>query len=270
MESDYLSRPASDLVVKRARGYRVYDTRGRRFLDMDLNGGRALLGHNPPGLASVMKNALERGILAEYPSVYAGRLVKGLSLLFPGYREFRLFSTPERAETAIGGLVDGAIRSREIPDPGLEDVSGGTVSLWRPFAEYVGKPAALIPILPFPAAFAPTVVCFSGGEAPESDPVSPVLLAALCRIVHDVLAVSSAVRQADWERFESDLWTRRGPYLRMECPRERYAEVCGRFFDRGILLPPAYPGPAIIPAEMSCGERTKVAGTARELCKEIM
>ena len=53
--------------IRRARDYRLYDIHGRRYLDLCLDGGRALLGHKPGRVVLMMKNALEKGLSASYP-----------------------------------------------------------------------------------------------------------------------------------------------------------------------------------------------------------
>ncbi len=50
--------------IRRARGYRLYDHRGRRYLDLWQNGGHSLLGHRGLHLLSLLKNLMSRGLLA--------------------------------------------------------------------------------------------------------------------------------------------------------------------------------------------------------------
>ena len=47
-------------LIRRARGYHLYDTGGNRYLDMYLDNGRAFLGHSPVRTITSLKNALEK------------------------------------------------------------------------------------------------------------------------------------------------------------------------------------------------------------------
>ena len=51
--------------IRRARGYHLYDEAGKRYLDLSLAGGRALLGHRPERALLELKNLLSRGLAAD-------------------------------------------------------------------------------------------------------------------------------------------------------------------------------------------------------------
>jgi hypothetical protein len=109
--------------IRRAREYRLYAEGNRRFLDLWQYGGRAVMGHNPPGVLRELKNTAERGLFAPLPGHLEGRFIKALSHLFPG-RSFRLYPNEaalRRALTAAG--FDAA----PFPDPAL--VSGEVSSV---------------------------------------------------------------------------------------------------------------------------------------------
>ena len=70
-------------VIGRARGSRLYALDGTRWLDCWADGGRALMGHRPKGVSLRLKNEIDRGLYAPYPSLWALRLEKALLTLFP-------------------------------------------------------------------------------------------------------------------------------------------------------------------------------------------
>ncbi|HAK45877.1 MAG TPA: hypothetical protein DCO79_08165, partial [Spirochaeta sp.] len=78
-------------LIRRTRDYRLYDFKGGRYLDLFLDGGRALMGHKHGRAILMMKNSLEKGMAASYPGVWEGRLLKQLGLLYPEIREVSLF-----------------------------------------------------------------------------------------------------------------------------------------------------------------------------------
>jgi hypothetical protein len=204
--------------IRRARDYHLYGAHGRRYLDLYQNGGRAILSHRPKGLAKRLKGVVDQGLWGDYPSVHIRRLETVLRTLFPAYPEVRLYATAERAVAAAGGAVaDPALAARggsEGDGRGGGEAEaprgaphGPGAAWWRPFLpadtgagdggvgsshHEAAAPDLLLPVLPFPASFAPQPVCaVRSGLLPDSDAVSPVLLAGLVQAAHLIAAVPS-------------------------------------------------------------------------------
>lgn len=269
--------------MRRARGYRLYDQAGRRYLDLFLAGGRALLGHRPSRILLELKNLIARGLMSELPSVYERRLVRALALLVPDYPTVRLFSNEERLTAALHALTSLHTRADEssaetldrlgyppIEEPLSTPAGRGRLRRWRPFCAE-GEPHAgasvVVPVLPFPGAFVPAVACIRGiaeEELPPSDLVSPALLGALTRSVYELLQFSASYREESWMRFEAPWWRRHGPYLVPVCEKSEYSEVFGRLLEKGILINPSYSGPSIVPAEYTDGELKPLRTLARQ------
>ncbi len=53
--------------IKRARAYYVYTTSGERLIDLSLDSGRAVLGHDALDATRTLKSLFSRGLLAAYP-----------------------------------------------------------------------------------------------------------------------------------------------------------------------------------------------------------
>ena len=85
--------------IRRARGFRIYDLQGRRYLDLFRDG--ALLGHRAAATVTAMKSALSQGLAASLPSSWEKRLAAALTRAFPRYPEVRLYASPERALDAV-------------------------------------------------------------------------------------------------------------------------------------------------------------------------
>jgi hypothetical protein len=260
--------------IRRAREYHLYDVRGRRYLDLWQEGGRCLLGHRPGRLVPVLKAALSKGLLAELPSVYSGRLQAVLARMFPAYRAFYLL--PEEAAALqlaahqlgrpIPGRVADPVLAGSAPEQAL-------VRRWRPLQlpPPTSAPAAeaevLLPVLPFGLGPAPVVACLLRDPVPglpAPAPLSPLLLAGALRSLHDL----ARLRLPGW--LEPDLlagapgWRQRGIYVVAGFEERRYPEVFGAFLEAGVLLSPTYPGPSILPCgELSGGELQKMVGLFR-------
>jgi hypothetical protein len=256
--------------VHRARGWRLYTKDGSRIVDLWQYGGRALLGHTPPGLLRALKNSAERGLFAPFPHFAEGRLRKALAALLPG-RRFRFYSGEGALSAALTAAekVSGCVRE-----------SGGLQALWRPFLEAPSGPF-FVPVLPFPFPGAPAVLVLD----PETDSalelhmetVSPTALAAAARCIWDLIAVSPDRGRPAFPKLDAALsrnsagsknWRRQGIYLNYSVDPAspasgndagNYPALFRRFLGSGFLLPPSPFQPAILPGELSRGEETKLA-----------
>ncbi len=182
-----------------------------------------------------------------------------------------------------GGPVSGAAHA----------AAAVSVALWRPFlpprtaeaAEAASAPV-LLPVLPFPGGFAPRVVAVAseGPELPESDPVSPLLLAGLERMVlalgddprndgslcwpEPQLPQRKGKRRAPaWGELESALWHRRGPYLAWAADEDElgYDSVFRRFLEAGFVLSLCPDEPSIIPGWCAHGEFVRFLAVCRAI-----
>ena len=200
-------------MVLRARGFRLY-TEGsrsfpRRLIDLWLNGGAAVLGHTPPNVLREIKNTASRGLYAPFAHFTEARYLKALSKLFPG-RSFRLYAAPP---PELASLLDtGEVKlwrpfAREtfVAVQRLQDARETFVAMQRlqdtkpenPFAVNENE-NIFIPVLPGIQTWRgnlPFGLCViaAGSEDlltqfPSGDSLSPILLSAAARGVHDILA----------------------------------------------------------------------------------
>jgi hypothetical protein len=260
----------------RARGFRLYDTRGRRFLDLFREG--ALLGHRSPGALTVMKAVLSQGMVSAVPTPWEGRLASVLARLFPAFPRVRLFASRERATRAAANWLDSP--GLDPFDPALcaaagRSGSGGSVlaAFWRPFLPEPQGAGVLLPLLPLTVGGAPSPVCFPAGgavtrpaaELPGGDTVPGFICAGALRAL---AAATVPGAGKDFEPSDPRLsaaldggrnWARVGPYVRALFPAGEYARVHAEFLRAGVLLCPVYPGPSVLPGDCSPGETRLLA-----------
>lgn len=250
-------------MIVRARGYRLYDLYGKRYLDLFQNNGRAILGHRPEGLRRSLKSTVSRGLMSEYPSVYDGRLEKIVKLMFPEYDLFRIYKNRERAFGAVEHALGMQLDNEDLSDPAMEDVRPQhRAALWRPFLpEMEVKPDFLFPVFPFPGSFAPEVVCVKsasmGSRMPPSDMVSPFLVDGMVKVITQLIrAIKGSKSHGSAFQRLTDVfdWQRRGPYIQTGLDSIAYAELFKKALSEGILLPPGENIPVIVPLEFSEGE----------------
>jgi len=225
-------------------------------------GVSAILGHRPDGLTQVMKSTASKGLIAEYPSVYDGRLEKILKLMFPDYLYFRLYANRERTLEAVSQGVQAKVSAGSIADPAMSDVISGKTAFWRPFLpQRRYEQETLLPIMPFPGSFVPDIVCIKtkavAKRMPPSDMISPLLIDLLVKSVSQLIRQlhSTAGEGSEFQRLiDVFTWDRRGPYINTRMDSVTYMELFKKALEMGILLPPGETYPIIIPREFSEGE----------------
>ncbi|MGE4585614.1 MAG: glutamate-1-semialdehyde aminotransferase [Sphaerochaeta sp.] len=243
-------------TVVRARSFYVYDRYGVRYLDFFQNYGRAVLGHRPDQIQKAMKNTISRGLVSEYPSIFAGRLETLLATLFPDYPVIRVYADHQKALQVAKQVSDDALFD---PASSAEQASR-TVSYWRPFLGSGGADSVMLfPILPFPGSFVPQVVCLKEeactAELPPSDCVSPLLLDLLIK------TTASLVRTLKMEevvtmRMNNPLqgvFETRGPYGLTGLSDQRYGEFALEALACKVIMPPSAQVPFIVPGEYTSG-----------------
>jgi hypothetical protein len=253
-------------VIRRAREYHLYSLSGIRYLDLWQNGGRSLLGHRPAGLTTVLKNTISKGLAADLPSIYSGRLRRLLQEMFPEYKDFRLAGSAAEGLQLASRYLGRNIGADELVDPLAEhgEPAVGGVRLWRPLLPDAIPGEVLFPVLPFSMAGAPVAVCFRKilpPGFPGQKPISAVVLAGMLRCLHDLRRFV----MPEW--FRPDLfdtcpgWRQKGIYLVPEFDMGLYEKVFEDFLEAGVLLNPVVPYVSILPGgEISNGELRKMIG----------
>lgn len=260
--------------IKRARGYRLYDYGGRRYLDLWQNGGSAILGHRFENLTRELKSVLSRGLIFDLPSIYRRRLIRELQKRYSGFNAIHICSTFEQALLILSRVLGQNITGRDISDPAKGE--SGPVVYDRPFlgSKTVGlKPLdsdaietesstmrALLPIVPFRISASPVILCLRE-EVPDKEEVSvisPLVLAGALRSIHSLSRFIPPPWFADPLFDDSAEWIQRGPYVIPRFESELYSQVFRHFLSEGILLSPCYEEPSILPGEASEGELKKM------------
>lgn len=237
-------------IVKRARDYYLYDERGERILDLYLDDGRAINGHRPNGLSLALKNAIERGLYAPYPSIYSDRLLKLLRIEFPLFQNIGIYKSFSSFSELYGGDI-------VISDP-LEDNSSA-YQLWRPYLPVAESCRLLVLRFPFPGSEAVAVLSFEDLPLPGSDILPPFILSGLIRSFFDFKNRFDKVSGKNWDALDkTGHWKRTGPYLKPQCSSEEY-EVLFRFYlENGILISPDYSKPSIFVVQIREGSLKKL------------
>ena len=277
--------------IKRARGYRLYDYRGKRYLDLWHNGGLAILGHRFESLTRELKSVLSRGLIFDLPSIYRRRPIRELQKRYSGFNTICICSTFEQALLILSRVLGQNITKTDICDPAKGE--SGPVVYDRPFlgSKTVGlKPLesdatgaegsttrALLPIVPFRIGASPVILCLreavAGGDPPrasdkdEASVISPLVLAGVLRSIHSLSRFIPPPWFSEPLFDDSSEWVQRGPYVLPRFESELYSQVFRHFLSEGILLSPCYEEPSILPGEASEGELKKMVRLFSEIPK---
>jgi hypothetical protein len=247
------------------------------------------------GLFAPFPGCYEGRLIKALSRLFPGRLVR----LYAGEASLRL------ALVRAGYDASAPFRDPAFPASGTVSPPPGKTppTLWRPFLEdpLPTKPAAgpqsveqitgnrqvragqeaagnkgqtaeiLVPLLPLPWAGVPQPLIIDRSlevAFPPSgqDLLSPLVLAAAARSVHDLIATLPEQRGRKfpgiWKALAQSPWRRRGVYLFPEETPEpdAWEGVFRRFLDHGFLIPPDPREPLILPGVLSPGEAAKLAG----------
>ena len=256
--------------IKRARGYRLYDYAGRRYVDLCQNGGYAILGHRAGRLNSTLKNVLSRGLDFNLPSLYTARVRKQLARIYPDYTSFYVTASLEQALSLISLELGTTIVEEEIGDP----VRGksGPICYDRPFlpggvAGTGDTVRALLPILPFRVGAGPVPVCLPSrppGPGRKPELASPLLLSGRLRAMHDLQRFVPPPWYTRNMLENCQAWSCSGPYISPKGEQKDYETVFLAFLEQGFLLSPHHGTPSILPGEASDGEIEKMVRLFRE------
>jgi hypothetical protein len=243
-------------LVKRARDFYLYDDKGERILDLYLDDGRAINGHRPGGLSLSLKNAIERGLYAPYPSIYSARLIKLLKNEFPRFQNIgiyrNLFSFREayRADFQITDPIDNTV---------------GEIQLWRAYLPVGDNCRVLILRFPFPGCEAIAVLSVEDIVIPPSELLPPYVLSGLIRSYYDFKKREGSRDEKTWIQIDrTGHWKRTGPYLRPLCSRDEYENLFKFYLDRGIFISPDYDKPSICAVDIKEGSLKKLFKSTEE------
>ena len=251
--------------INRARGYFLYTSSGKRYLDMALEGGRLIMGHRQKGYGQTLKNAIDKGILPGFPSPYAHRLKQAVRALFGKDCFVYLFKSEEHAKAALAsqGLDYTLWRPLDADTGGANNPTATSrgMNALDPINDPINLPVILV--LPVPVAFAPGVVVSKSEVGLAEEPVSPVILASAVRALYNLKAFLAEADYSGWEKAGiaeacKGKWRVELPYLYPLCSRDQYPAVWDVFFEAGIILSCDYDTPSILPPELSDGSMKKV------------
>ncbi|MBF9014177.1 MULTISPECIES: aminotransferase class III-fold pyridoxal phosphate-dependent enzyme [unclassified Oceanispirochaeta] len=234
-------------VIRRARGYHLYDASGRRILDLFQDGGRAWLGHRPDGVSLQFKNTLSRGVYAPFPSPEEVKMIKAVKILCKTLGA-------DSDNTAYYRCGSAEAEKLGKPVDVLEN-EGASFVLWRPGLPWPLKASTVELLIPLPGLDAGRIIVSSEKELPPGDLPSPLIAAALNRCIWSLnnhLEGQSAGSPALFSMTEG--WKQTGSYCFWQGSAEDYDIMFQSALKEGLLLAPSREIPCIIPQELSSGD----------------
>lgn len=235
-------------LIRRARGYHLYDASGRRILDLYQDGGKAWLGHRPEGVSLQIKNTLSRGVYAPFPSSEEGKMLKAVRTLCKTLGA----EVGEIAYYRCGSVHSAAAGSAQDI---LKNHTADFV-LWRPGLPWPSKASLVEIMIPLPGLDAGRIIVspkISDKSLPQGDLPSPLMAAALNRCLWSLN--NHLIKTAESVLFlTGEDWKQRGPYCFWQGNADDYNKLFQSALKEGLLLAPSSEEPCIIPQELSSGD----------------
>ena len=267
-------------VVMRARGYHLYTQKGDRLLDMYLNNGALIFGHNPESQVRKLKNLLSRGLVTSLPSILGERLKQSLANILPAHSYFGIANSVEDALSVVSQKF-GIRRSVSVIDP-LTNVSwsSATVAWWRPLSNsqpiggawLLDGPPLLFHKLPFRIGAGP--ITWSARKDKRlyvknainenindqylfgADITPGFLIAGVIDAIERLIKVKkdyNSLASKIWDQTPMG-WQRDGVYLSPMFSSAQYKKLYTKFLSEGVLINPNKHQPTIIPPKLTEGE----------------
>lgn len=235
------------MLIKRARGHRLYSVDGKKILDISMDGGRAVLGHRPNGLSLSIKNAIERGLYAGYDNIYESRLRKEIEKRFPGF-------------TLTILEYEDKVREHfkcDIADPLLEDCTGSKLAYWRPFLK-TPDVDNLVVLYPLPGLNTVTLLLTKEEWREKEYSASPVVLSGILRSLYDYDLVLKDFKQEEYSRYLDIPGVEiKAPYIVFKMDDDKYGELVEKALEYGIMLNKRNKI-GVLSSEFSMGEASKI------------
>ncbi len=234
--------------IKRARGYRLYTDKNRRLLDLYCDSGKAFMGHRAGNLSKTLKAAIDKGVLADYNSIYEIRYRNALKKTFPSYKYFYLIDSFQ--------IEKFRKKYPQVRPIFLEDYNYKTI----------------IPTLPFPGDFSPNVICSKVELKKIKEKIySPVVMEAASRNLYDYLKFVEEKKDIEIPKVKTKNFIQVNSlgektekfdcYLKYIGKKSDYNILWESALEKGVLLPPDLKDLAIIPFELSNGELKLIQNT---------
>ena len=242
--------------ISRMRGWRMYARNGSRILSLWSDYGRMLLGYSPRGFASIAKSSMDRGLFSATPGKWTSRIDKMLHRLLPEYQNIKILGSQEKALTILQGLK------------GLASSAPSLASCRFLFDSYLRRdnklPDTICLVLPIPSALSIGIIAskLSTSLLMEQELIEGIKgmtsIYALSKMQsEEEKAIISRKLEPLWECFDlykGTLFSRSGPWLFPNYPREKHEEIFIYCLKNGLLISPDYDFPSSVPGDFDKGE----------------
>ena len=100
--------------IKRAKGARLYDEDGNKYIDLVGSWGPLILGHSDPGLIDVVSTTLKSGSSFGAPTKLEVQLAKTIVDIYPSIEKVRFVSSGTEAVQSAIRLARGVTGREKI------------------------------------------------------------------------------------------------------------------------------------------------------------
>lgn len=266
MKANYSEYQLNDIFIKRGRDFYLYDSKGHRFLDLDLCKGAAVLGHKPHNINNSIKQTLNRGMWGMTIGRECPRTIKYSNMFIKGWYLANIIHTEIENILEHPYIIQKKITT--YSDYVIDEEESETC-LWRLYSdlprEKLEHISARFLLVPLPLPWRPPLIgIFQRVHIDSIDfEVSEVLLAGINHIIpyliekgthsrqcihvaqnrKDIFLVENMPPHSEKYVFHdlkiSSNWKRKGIYVILpRYSKQEYQDIKDKFFSKGFYISP--------------------------------
>ncbi|UER67521.1 hypothetical protein LKV13_01705 [Borrelia sp. BU AG58] len=233
-------------VIKRARFFYLYDTRGNRYLDLYLNGGNNFLGHRIRGLNLVLKQTFSRGLTASYPSIFRKQFENVFFSFFKEAGCVYIFKFERDARDFLLFLTGQHHFSKPWEDDqGIYEFKVGFSNFRYP----------MLVNIPMPGCMSISIVILDNlSKKMEFRDSFDALTLAATRHVLARIASYERDKKINFDIFATPMFKIINRYMFPLYRSEHHVEVFNEYLNNGYLINPLFSNPSFVPLKFSKGD----------------
>ena len=238
--------------------------------------GRLIYGHKPFQVSKRIKQAVDRGLLADLPHRDHRQMVDLCRRIFESYRYVYIVPSAEAVRRVLWGRPLSMLHTKRIVDPAYD--TDRQKQRRHPFIAYyrphlpMPKATILLPLIPFPLLTSTQLVCSAIDLRPSAQlRLTHTNAFDSAAIIHTLRGMEAHKKGYAYSDKRSDIidplacnyhraithWKSNGNYLHSALTKSRYATLFSALLGQNILINPIHGGITLLPPQMPKKEYLK-------------
>ncbi|QMU99130.1 hypothetical protein F0310_01660 [Borrelia sp. A-FGy1] len=244
-------------IIKRARFFYLYDTKGNRYLDLYLNEGRNFLGHRAKGLSIILKQTFSRGLTASYPSIFRNQFTNVFFSFFKDAGCSYVFKYERDAREFLSSLTGKNYFSKPWEEKnGIYEFKVGFSNFRYP----------MLVNIPMPGCMSISIVIIDNlsKKIEFMDNFDALTLAIARNMLVNIMSYEND-KKINFEIFTTSMFRIMNRYMFPLYKPEHHVEVFNTYLKSGYLINPVFSNPSFVPLKFSKGDLDRFRRVSCEL-----